>query len=68
MTHSPPAVDARPRKARGRPDDPLPAAGLPPQHTTGVQMATKASTTPSTSQGHDEMTRGSEDARGRSSS
>ena len=41
----------------------------PPQHTTGVQTATtKASTAPSTSQGHDEMARGSEDARGRSSS
>ena len=41
----------------------------PPQHTTGVRMATtKASTAPSTSQGHDEMARGSEDTRGRSSS
>ena len=40
-----------------------------PQHTTEVQTATtKASTAPSTSQGHDEMARGSEDARGRSSS
>ena len=40
----------------------------PPQHTTGLRMATtKASTTPSTSQGRDEMARGSEDARGRSS-
>ena len=41
----------------------------PPRHTTGVQTATtKASTAPSTSQGHDETARGSEDARGRSSS
>ena len=41
----------------------------PPRHTTGVRMATtKASTTPSTSQGHDEMARGSKDARSRSSS
>ena len=41
----------------------------PPQHTTGVRTATtKASTAPSTSQGHDEMARGSKDARGRSSS
>ena len=41
----------------------------PPQHTTGVQTApTRASTTPSTSQGNDEMARGSEDTRGRSSS
>ena len=40
-----------------------------PQHPTGVWMTTtKPSTTPSTSQGHDEMARGSEDARGRSSS
>ena len=40
-----------------------------PRHTTGVRMATtKASTAPSTSQSHDEMARGSEDARGRSSS
>ena len=40
-----------------------------PQHTTGVQTATtKASTAPSTIQGHDEMARGSKDARGRSSS
>ena len=41
----------------------------PPRHTTGVRTTTtKPSTTPSTSQGHDEMARGSEDARGRSSS
>ena len=41
----------------------------PPRHTTGVRTATaKASTTPSTSQGRDETARGSEDARGRSSS
>ena len=41
----------------------------PPGHTTGVQMTTtKPSTTPSTSQGCDEMARGSEGARGRSSS
>ena len=41
----------------------------PPWHTSGAQMATtKASTTPSTSQGHDEMARGGKDARGRSSS
>ena len=41
----------------------------PPRHTTGVQTTTtKPSTTPSTSQGCDEMARGSEDARGRSSS
>ena len=40
-----------------------------PRHTTGVQTATtKANTAPSTSQGRDEMARGSEDARGRSSS
>ena len=41
----------------------------PPWHTSGVLMATtKANPTPSTSQGHDEMARGGEDARGRSSS
>ena len=41
----------------------------PPQHTTGVRMATtQVSTVPSTSQGHGEMARGSEGARGRSSS
>ena len=41
----------------------------PPRHTTGVRMTTtKPSTTPSTSQGRDEMARGSKDARGRSSS
>ena len=41
----------------------------PPRHTTEVQTATtKASTAPSTSQGCDEMARGSEDTRGRSSS
>ena len=41
----------------------------PPQHTTGVQTTTtKPSTTPSTSQGRDETARGSEEARGRSSS
>ena len=40
-----------------------------PQHTSGARTATtKASTVPSTSQGHDEMARGGEDARGRSSS
>ena len=41
----------------------------PPQHTSEVWTATtKASTIPSTSQGRDEMARGGEDARGRSSS
>ena len=41
----------------------------PPQHTTGVGHATpKLSTTPSTSQGHEELAREDEDARGRSSS
>ena len=41
----------------------------PPRHTTGVRTATtKASTAPSTSQGHDETARGREDTRGRSSS
>ena len=41
----------------------------PPRHTTGVRTTTtKPSTTPITSQGHDEMARGSEDTRGRSSS
>ena len=41
----------------------------PPQHTTGVGRATpKPSTTPSTSQGHEEPAREDEDARGRSSS
>ena len=41
----------------------------PPQHTSGAQMATtKASTVPSTSQGHDETARGGKDTRGRSSS
>ena len=41
----------------------------PSRHTTGVRMTTsKPSTTPSTSQGCDEMARRSEDARGRSSS
>ena len=41
----------------------------PPRRTTGVQMATtQASTAPSTSQGCGEMARGSEGARGRSSS
>ena len=40
-----------------------------PQHTSGVRTATtKASTIPSTSQGHDETARGGKDARGRSSS
>ena len=28
MTHGPPAADAHPRKAGGKPGDPLPAAGL----------------------------------------
>ena len=41
----------------------------PPQHTTGVGHATpKPSTAPSTSQGHEELAREDEDARGRSSS
>ena len=41
----------------------------PPQHTTGVGHATpKPSTTPSTSQGHEEPAREDKDARGRSSS
>ena len=41
----------------------------PPQHTTGVGCATpKLSTTPSTSQGHEEPAREDEDAKGRSSS
>ena len=41
----------------------------PPRHTFGVLTATtKANATPSTSQGCDEMARGGEDARGRSSS
>ena len=41
----------------------------PPQHTTGVGRTTpKPSTTPSTSQGHEEPAREDEDARGRSSS
>ena len=41
----------------------------PPQHTTGVGRATpKPSTTPSTSQGHEEPAREDEDARGRSPS
>ena len=41
----------------------------PPQRATRVQMTTpKSSTTPSTSQGHQEMARESENARGRSSS
>ena len=41
----------------------------PPRHTTGVRMTTtKASTAPRTSQGRDETARGSEGARGRSSS
>ena len=40
-----------------------------PRCTTGVRTATsKLSTTPSTSQGREETARGSEDARGRSSS
>ena len=41
----------------------------PPQHTTGVGCTTpKLSTTPSTSQGHEEPAREDEDARGRSPS
>ena len=41
----------------------------PPRHTTGARMTTtKANTAPSTSQGRDEMVRGNEGARGRSSS
>ena len=41
----------------------------PPQHITGVGCTTpKPSTTPSTSQGHEEPAREDEDARGRSSS
>ena len=41
----------------------------PPQHTTGVGCATpKPSTTPSTSQGHEEPAGEDEDTRGRSSS
>ena len=41
----------------------------PPRCATGVQITTpKPSTTPSTSQGHQEMARESKDARGRSSS
>ena len=41
----------------------------PPQHNTGVGHTTpKLSTTPSTSQGHEEPAREDEDARGRSSS
>ena len=41
----------------------------PPRHTSGARTATtKTSTVPSTSQGHDEMARGGEDARGRSPS
>ena len=41
----------------------------PPQHSTGVRRATpKPSTTPSTSQGHEEPSREDKDARGRSSS
>ena len=41
----------------------------PPQHTTGVGCTTpKLSTAPSTSQGHEELAREDEDARGRSSS
>ena len=41
----------------------------PPQHSTGVRCATpKPSTTPSTSQGCEELAREDEDARGRSSS
>ena len=41
----------------------------PPQHTTGVGRTTpKPSTTPSTSQGHEELAREDENARGRSSS
>ena len=41
----------------------------PPQHTTGVGHAIpKPSTAPSTSQGHEELAREDEDARGRSSS
>ena len=40
-----------------------------PRHTTGVRTTTtKASTAPSTSQGRNETARGSEGARGRSSS
>ena len=40
----------------------------PPRHTSGAQTATtKASAIPTTSQGRDEMARGDEDARGRSS-
>ena len=40
-----------------------------PRHSTGARTATtKATTAPSTSQGHDEMARGDEGARGRSSS
>ena len=40
-----------------------------PRHATGVRMTTtKPSTAPGTSQGCDESARGSEDARGRSSS
>ena len=39
-----------------------------PQHSTGAWTATpKTTTTPSTSQGHDEMARGDEGTRGRSS-
>ena len=41
----------------------------PPQHTTGVGRTTpKPTTTPSTSQGHEELAREDEDTRGRSSS
>ena len=41
----------------------------PPQHTTGVGCATpKPSTTPSTSQGHEELAREDEDTKGRSAS
>ena len=41
----------------------------PPQHTTGVGRATPpTSTTPSTSQGHEELAREDKDARGRSPS
>ena len=58
-----------PRRQETNPVTPYRQQVYPPRRTTGVQTTTpKPSTAPSTSQGHQEMARESEDARGRSSS
>ena len=58
-----------PRRHEATQVTPYPQQVYPSQHTTGVGCATpKPSTTPSTSQGQEELAREDEDARGRSSS